>query len=44
MAPIASNGSQIIYSRVIRPFALKHQEKVDKALDQVGEVLNEGKS
>ncbi|XP_064610195.1 receptor expression-enhancing protein 5-like isoform X2 [Liolophura sinensis] len=41
MAPVASNGSQIIYTRVIRPFALKHQDKVDKALDQVGEVLNE---
>ncbi|CAG0887548.1 unnamed protein product [Cyprideis torosa] len=33
-APISSNGSQILYNRVIRPYFLKHQVKVDEALDR----------
>ena len=47
MAPIASNGSQFLYSRFIRPFILKYEKKIDETLDQVGDVaastLNEGK-
>ena len=46
MAPIASNGSQFLYGRFIRPFILKHQKKIDESLDQVGDIaastLNEG--
>ncbi|XP_006822736.2 receptor expression-enhancing protein 5-like [Saccoglossus kowalevskii] len=34
MAPIANNGSQFIYKRVVRPFVLKHQKQVDEALDK----------
>lgn len=47
MAPIASNGSQFLYGRFIRPFILKHQKKIDESLDQVGDIaastLNEAK-
>ncbi|XP_078252468.1 receptor expression-enhancing protein 5 [Rhinoraja longicauda] len=30
MAPISSNGSQLIYKRFIRPFFLKHEADLDK--------------
>lgn len=42
MAPAAWNGSDMIYFRVIRPFVLRHQKKVDKALDDVKDVIHEG--
>uniref|UniRef100_A0A4W3JIQ3 Receptor expression-enhancing protein n=1 Tax=Callorhinchus milii TaxID=7868 RepID=A0A4W3JIQ3_CALMI len=30
MAPTSSNGSQLIYKRFIRPFFIKHGDKVDR--------------
>jgi len=45
MVPMSWNGSLIIYQKVIRPFVLKHQKKVDeaigKAAELAGEVANE---
>ncbi|KDR23434.1 receptor expression-enhancing protein 5-like [Zootermopsis nevadensis] len=33
--PLENNGSIIIYNNVIRPWFLKHQEKVDNILDDI---------
>lgn len=35
MAPIANNGSKIIYHKLIRPFILKNETKIDDVLDVV---------
>lgn len=35
MLPIESNGSNIIYHRVIRPYFLKHHQAADKLLDDM---------
>ena len=43
MAPIASNGSQLIYHRLIKPVVLKYQDKIDDALDKAADKLQEGK-
>jgi len=47
MAPVSWNGANTLYHRVIKPFVLKHQTQIDKALDKVGqkvdEVAKEGK-
>jgi len=32
MAPTSYNGSKILYSKLIRPFILKHENKIDGAL------------
>ena len=46
MAPVSWNGSTTIYHKVIKPFVLKNQEKIDEALDKAGsmaqDALNEG--
>lgn len=39
MVPIASNGSVIIYSRVIKPFLKKHEKELDAAFDSAGTVV-----
>jgi receptor expression-enhancing protein 5/6 len=48
MVPTSWNGSIVIYYRLIRPFVLRHQDRVDKALSQAAEVagdaLNEGEN
>lgn len=33
MVPAPWNGSATIYTNIIRPFILKHEEEVDKFLD-----------
>lgn len=47
MVPTTWNGSLFIYFKFIRPFVLKHQERVDaalgKAAEAAGEAINEGK-
>ena len=47
MVPTSWNGSIFIYHKAIRPFVLKHQARVDAALDKAaeaaGEALDEGK-
>ncbi|CAH1796985.1 unnamed protein product, partial [Owenia fusiformis] len=37
-APFPWNGSNVIYNRFIRPFILRHQEKVDDTLDKMGQA------
>eukprot|EP00918_Siedleckia_nematoides_P079834 GHVU01174940.1.p1 GENE.GHVU01174940.1~~GHVU01174940.1.p1 ORF type:complete len:201 (-),score=33.02 GHVU01174940.1:2142-2744(-) len=48
MVPFPWNGSLTIYNRFIRPFILKHQNKVDQALDKAkgvaSDVLQEAES
>ncbi|ELU03977.1 hypothetical protein CAPTEDRAFT_20933 [Capitella teleta] len=41
MVPTSWNGSIMIYNKVIRPFILKHQAKVDEALDKAAGVAQE---
>lgn len=41
MAPVSWNGCNTLYHKVIRPFVLKHQSQIDKALDKVGEKVDE---
>lgn len=43
MCSASWNGSDMIYHRLIRPFVLKHQKKIDDALDQAAEKLKDGK-
>lgn len=40
MAPVSWNGCNTIYHKVIRPFVLKHQTQIDKALNKVGEQVD----
>lgn len=40
---MAWNGSHTIYNRVIRPIALKYQDKIDTALDKASDAIHEGK-
>ncbi|XP_051790982.1 receptor expression-enhancing protein 6 isoform X1 [Erpetoichthys calabaricus] len=35
MAPISWNGSQLIYTRLVRPFFLKHQSTVDSVINDL---------
>ena len=48
MFPAPWNGSVTIYNKVIRPFVLKHQTKIDQTLDKAADVAqnvyNEGKA
>ena len=37
------NGSDMIYKRLIRPFVLKHQKKIDEALDKASDKMKEGR-
>lgn len=41
MAPVSWNGANTLYHKVIKPFVLKHQSQIDKALDKVGEKVDE---
>lgn len=34
MAPFQSNGSNVIYNRIIKPFVLKHQKEIDEVVDE----------
>lgn len=36
MAPIAWNGSQIIYNKVVRPIFLRHEAAVDDLVSDIG--------
>ncbi|ESP05321.1 hypothetical protein LOTGIDRAFT_149167 [Lottia gigantea] len=41
MVPAPCNGSDTIYNKVIRPFVLRHQDKIDKALDEAKDAMKE---
>jgi hypothetical protein len=32
----------MLYYRFIRPFILRHQDKIDKAMDEAKDAINEG--
>ncbi|XP_071844508.1 receptor expression-enhancing protein 5-like isoform X1 [Apostichopus japonicus] len=40
MAPIESNGSNILYHRFIKPFVLKHEKEIDNSLDKVTDLAS----
>lgn len=40
MAPVSWNGSNTLYHKAIKPFVLRHQKNIDKALDEVGEKID----
>ena len=40
MAPAPWDGSTTIYNRFVRPFVLKHQVQIDKALDEVNKQVD----
>ncbi|KAK7116560.1 receptor expression-enhancing protein 5-like isoform X2 [Littorina saxatilis] len=42
-APIERNGSVTLYYRFIRPFILRHQDKIDKVVDQTKDAIHEAK-
>jgi hypothetical protein len=46
MAPIANNGSTVIYNKVVLPLFMRHQPKIDglinKAKDKGSEFLSKG--
>lgn len=52
MAPTPTNGSVLIYNRIIRPFFLKNEAKIDdvvknlkdKASDAADKIKDEGES
>lgn len=42
--PVSWNGSHLLYYRFIRPFILRHQDKIDSALDQAKDAVKEAQS
>ncbi|MGH0184697.1 UNVERIFIED_CONTAM: hypothetical protein FKN15_015799 [Acipenser sinensis] len=45
MAPVAWNGSQILYTRLVRPFFLKHQASVDSVVNELsGQAIHAAES
>jgi len=40
MWPIPNNGATIVYKKVLRPFLLKNEEKIDKRLEKVTGKVN----
>ncbi|KAL3308167.1 hypothetical protein Ciccas_013305, partial [Cichlidogyrus casuarinus] len=47
MAPIDNNGSVLLYNKVIKPYVLKYQSQIDKAMNQAkdvaGDLSNKGR-
>ena len=43
MSSASWNGSDLIYNKAIRPFVLKHQKKIDDAIDQAADKLKDGR-
>ncbi|XP_046373631.1 receptor expression-enhancing protein 5-like isoform X2 [Haliotis cracherodii] len=41
--PTQSNGSTMLYYKFIRPFILRHQDRIDTALAEAKDTLNEAK-
>jgi len=41
MVPTSWNGSLRIYNKIIRPYFLKNQEKIDKVLDEAKEAVKQ---
>ena len=43
MCSASWNGSDMIYNRLLRPFVLKHQKKIDDVIDLATDKLKDGK-
>lgn len=41
MAPTASNGSVLIYTRIVRPFFLKNEGKIDDVVKNIKDKASE---
>lgn len=41
MLPMANNGANVIYHRVIKPFVKKHEKELDRAFDSAGGVMRD---
>ena len=41
MAPTPSNGSMVIYARIIRPFFLKNESRIDDAMKNIQDKATE---
>lgn len=41
MAPTPSNGSSQIYNRIIRPFFLKNENKIDNVMQNIKDKASE---
>lgn len=41
MAPTPSNGSVLLYTRIIRPIFLKHEVKIDNVMKDVKDKASE---
>ncbi len=41
MSPTASNGSVLIYTRIIRPFFLKNEAKIDNVMKDLTDKASE---
>ena len=41
MAPVSWNGSHILYSKIIRPWFLKHEQEIDRDLSVIESGVNE---
>lgn len=40
MWPIKNNGSTLVYHKILRPFLLKNEDKIDARLDKVTGKVN----
>ena len=43
MVPGKNGGTNIIYTNILRPFVLKHQEHIDKSIGNAKEAFGKGK-
>ena len=41
MLPMANNGSEVIYHRLIKPFVKKHEQEFDSAFDTAGDLVRD---
>ena len=41
MLPMANNGAEVIYHKVIKPFVKKHEKTLDSAIDSATEAAKE---
>jgi len=38
--PISANGANFIYTRIVRPFFLKHHGEIESTLDKVAKIAS----
>ena len=43
MSSASWNGSDLIYNKLIRPFVLKHQKKIDEVIDTAADKFKDGR-